>query len=449
MASWFDDQKGETALIIGGGEGLARRIRSRFRHVVAADPSRSLDAAPRAKAFKEGEVLFVQGRDAQPDQLPNSCDLIVLAFHIAQQDDPPTFLQKWVSLLSHQGKLVLLEWSPARDRFSKNQHLHRELLETLEAQKRMRRSVSRDLVKWMQVVGLVHVRQLTEPTPSFFSEADTRLLAAEGLSELMATGLGKGNLAERLREKRQVECGPVLIVHGIHKTRPDLSQGEELADPEESSDRKVTDKAVNPVRKEHDTPLSSLLAGVLEGYVSEPHEKAKLLLNMYGSKALTQIRDASLLAKDGKLPIEEAERLIRMFALSHRLFVDSTDLEIHGPEDAYQYLAPEMAHLTREHFRGLYLNVKGGLVVDEVISIGTLTSSLVHPREVFGPAIEKHCHSLLIAHNHPSGDPTPSLEDIQLTRELAEAGRLLNIELLDHIVIGRDSYVSLKEKRHF
>ncbi|MBS1262664.1 MAG: hypothetical protein MAG453_02024 [Calditrichaeota bacterium] len=107
-----------------------------------------------------------------------------------------------------------------------------------------------------------------------------------------------------------------------------------------------------------------------------------------------------------------------------------------------------MANLTREHFRGLYLNVKGRIVADEVISIGTLTSSLVHPCEVFGPAIERHCHSVLIAHNHPSGDPNPSHEDIHLTRELAEAGRLLNIELLDHIVIGGDGYVSLKEQRY-
>ena len=82
----------------------------------------------------------------------------------------------------------------------------------------------------------------------------------------------------------------------------------------------------------------------------------------------------------------------------------------------------------------------------EEISIGSLNTSLVHPREVFRPAIRKACASVILIHNHPSGDPTPSSEDIAVTRRLYEAGRLLGIEVLDHVVIGDGRFVSFREK---
>jgi DNA repair protein RadC len=448
MTSWFEQLQGETALVIGGGDGLARLIRTRFRRVVAADLTRSLDAPPRTRVLKEGDVLFVQGIDAQPDHLPHGCDLIILAFSLPRRDNPAEFLSDWVKLLNHRGKLVLLEWSPAGDRYSPEQRLHLELLETLESKHEQSRITSRDLIHLMQKAGLIHVRQFTDAIPAYFNEADARLLAADGLSELRAVEMVESDLADRIREQRRVQPGPVLIVHGIYKAQVEKLV-EELAEPEVGEGQSISKTDALQDRIEQDTSLIELLAGVLQSTVENPHSVAERLLRAHGRKGLVSIRDAKELARENKLPIDVAEQLIRIFALGRRLFSESTELEIHGPEDAYHYLAPEMAHLTREHFRGLYLNVKGGLVVDEVISIGTLTSALVHPREVFGPAVEKHCHSVLIAHNHPSGDPTPSSEDIRLTRELAEAGRLLNIELLDHIIIGHDSYSSLKQLRHF
>ncbi len=449
MASWFEKQEGETALVVGGGEGLARLIRSRFRRVVAADPTHTLDAPPRARMLKEGEVLFVQGRDAQPDHLPHGCDLIVLVFHLARHDNPAEFIGTWARLLNNRGKLVLVEWSPSNDRYSEEQQIHLRLLETLEAQHSLKRVNSRDLVHWMQEAGLIHVRQFTDEVPSYFSEADARLLAAEGLSELRSLEMADSELAERLRQQRRIDPGPVLIVHGIHKAPVELRETHVRDNLEIDVDSEsIPREELAPVF-DHDSSLVELLARVLHGWVDEPHVIAERLLRTHGRKGLVSMRDAKSFARENGIPVDDAERLIQIFALGRRLFADSADLEIHGPEDAYQYLGPEMSQLTREHFRGLYLNVKGGLVVDEVISIGTLTSSLVHPREVFGPAVEKHCHSVLIAHNHPSGDPTPSPEDIRITRELAEAGRLLNIELLDHIIIGTDGYISLKQERHF
>ena len=119
---------------------------------------------------------------------------------------------------------------------------------------------------------------------------------------------------------------------------------------------------------------------------------------------------------------------------------------IRGPEDVYIYLE-DMRKLKKEQFRGLYLNARNKVIHDEVISIGTLTANLVHPREVFQPAIEYLACGVIIAHNHPSGDPEPSEDDLEITRKLATVGKTMDIELLDHIIIGKNKYVSLKEKK--
>ena len=114
------------------------------------------------------------------------------------------------------------------------------------------------------------------------------------------------------------------------------------------------------------------------------------------------------------------------------------------PDEAYQLLK-EMSELRKEHFRALYLDGRRRLIHTETVSVGTLTSTLVHPREVFQPAIACSAASLLVAHNHPSGDPDPSPEDLALTRRLRDAGRLLGIDLVDHLIIGRGRFISLKQ----
>jgi len=100
----------------------------------------------------------------------------------------------------------------------------------------------------------------------------------------------------------------------------------------------------------------------------------------------------------------------------------------------------------REHFKVAYLTVRRAVLRVDTISVGSLTASLVHPREVFRPAIAIAAAGVILAHNHPSGDPEPSADDIALTRRLASAGALLGIEVLDHLVIGFDRFVSLKDR---
>lgn len=119
---------------------------------------------------------------------------------------------------------------------------------------------------------------------------------------------------------------------------------------------------------------------------------------------------------------------------------------VSSPGDAAGLVMEEMRHYLREHFRVVLLDTKNKVLGIEEISIGSLNTSLVHPREVFRPAVKKACASVILVHNHPSGDPTPSREDLDVTRRLCEAGRLVGIEVIDHIVIGDGRFVSFREK---
>ncbi len=119
---------------------------------------------------------------------------------------------------------------------------------------------------------------------------------------------------------------------------------------------------------------------------------------------------------------------------------------VRGGEDVYHYLAPRLAHLRCECFYVLYLDTKGRLLHEQEVSRGTLSSSLVHPREVFAPALLRRAAAIVVAHNHPSGDPEPSADDRTTTRRLQRAGRLLGIELLDHVVVGAGRFTSFLEQ---
>lgn len=120
---------------------------------------------------------------------------------------------------------------------------------------------------------------------------------------------------------------------------------------------------------------------------------------------------------------------------------------IHAPEDALPHLQ-WMAREGREHFHVLYLDSRRRLISSATTSIGTLEASLVHPREVFGPALQQHASSILVAHNHPSGDPEPSPEDLALTNRLDRAARLLGIRLVDHLIVAGTDWISLRQRQN-
>lgn len=119
---------------------------------------------------------------------------------------------------------------------------------------------------------------------------------------------------------------------------------------------------------------------------------------------------------------------------------------IRSPEDGANYCMEEMRFLSQEHFVCLYLNTKNQVLHKRTVFIGSLNASIVHPREVFKEAFRRSAASIICLHNHPSGDPSPSREDIEVTKRLVECGKIMGIEVLDHIIIGEQKYVSLKEK---
>ena len=116
------------------------------------------------------------------------------------------------------------------------------------------------------------------------------------------------------------------------------------------------------------------------------------------------------------------------------------------PKDVHDLLGPEMSKLAQEQLRVLLLNTRNVVVGQRVIYQGNISSAIIRHAEVLRPAVLEAVPSIIVSHNHPSGDPTPSPEDVRVTKDLAKAAKLLDIELLDHIVIGEKSFVSLKEK---
>lgn len=144
----------------------------------------------------------------------------------------------------------------------------------------------------------------------------------------------------------------------------------------------------------------------------------------------------------------KATQLLALAEISKRFksFQSGDQYKISQPRDAAELIMESMRYLKQECLKVIMLNTKNIVITIKDISIGSLNSSIVHPREVFCEAIKRSSASIIISHNHPSGDPTPSSEDISLTQRIKECGKLIGIELLDHIIIGNGSYVSLKEK---
>ena len=144
----------------------------------------------------------------------------------------------------------------------------------------------------------------------------------------------------------------------------------------------------------------------------------------------------------------KAAQMLALVEISKRFrsFQSGEEIRISKPVDVANIVMENMRYMKKECLRVIMLNTKNIIISMKDISIGSLNSSIVHPREVFTEAIKKSSACIIICHNHPSGDPTPSSEDINITYRLKECGNLLGIELVDHIIIGEGTYISLKEK---
>lgn len=162
--------------------------------------------------------------------------------------------------------------------------------------------------------------------------------------------------------------------------------------------------------------------------------------------ALADVTEEELLSVKG-IGIARVRQILSTVQLVQEFTapVDESPL-IRSPKDVYELLGMELRYAPKELFVCLFLNTKNCVISKEVISIGTLNASLVHPREVFRAAIKRNSASIICCHNHPSGNPEPSIEDVKITKRLISAGDLIGIDLLDHIIIGGHRYLSLKEQ---
>lgn len=177
-------------------------------------------------------------------------------------------------------------------------------------------------------------------------------------------------------------------------------------------------------------------------------ELAKKVLYSYDD--LKELSDTSIkdLMRIKGIGQAKAIELLAAIELGKRVVKSNfiQNVRLQSPEEIYRYLKSELEMKTQEHFVALFLNTKGGLIKKETLFIGSLNSSLVHPREIFKHAVINSAAAMVICHNHPSGDPTPSKADIDITKLLHKNSMMMDIELLDHLIIGKDRYFSFKQK---
>jgi len=194
--------------------------------------------------------------------------------------------------------------------------------------------------------------------------------------------------------------------------------------------------------------LAELVATILgvgtrkEGVLAMAHR----IVKEYGEKAIAAEADAQQMAEVLDIPLVKACQIVAAFELGRRFFASQAGKAVYvrDARQAYEYLK-SIGYSPKEQLRGLYLNSRYEVIHDEIISVGSLTANIVHPREVFRPALENGAVAIIIAHNHPSGSLEPTREDIAVTAQLTAAGKLLGIDLLDHLIITENEFMRIME----
>ncbi len=174
-------------------------------------------------------------------------------------------------------------------------------------------------------------------------------------------------------------------------------------------------------------------------------DMSKRIIREYGTSAISNQNNPKDVSDDLDVPLQKACQIIACVEIGKRLFKknDMGLKVIRNARDAYDHLV-DMKNLSKEQLCGLYLDTHNRVIHQEIISIGTINTNIVHPREVFKPALEYGAVAVVLAHNHPSGVPEPSAADIEVTKQLIEAGRIVGIHLMDHLVIGKEGFTTVQ-----
>lgn len=187
---------------------------------------------------------------------------------------------------------------------------------------------------------------------------------------------------------------------------------------------------------------------LFDAQTTETLERARQLFEAIGGwPGLHQVSVDELVGQYGMTKVR-CTRIKAAFEVGRRLLLQREPRpSIASPEDVARLLLAEMSSLEQEHLRVVVLDTKNRLLAIDTIYIGTINCSSVRICEVFKASIRRNAAAMIVAHNHPSGDPTPSPEDVAVTRQIIEAGKLLGVDVLDHLVIGQGRWVSLRERR--
>ncbi len=205
------------------------------------------------------------------------------------------------------------------------------------------------------------------------------------------------------------------------------------------------------LKKEGVSKLSNaeLLAVVLGrgNYKENAIDISNRVLNSYNFDKMSDLSFHELKEEfKNQVPAMKIRAMYEIFKRTNKLKKVGNRIKIKTAEDVFNYFVDKLQDKKKEHFYALYLDTKNQIIDEQEVSVGILNASLIHPREVFNPAIKASANSLILVHNHPSGDNSPSKEDETVTKMLYNAGDLLGIKVLDHVIIGKDSFTSLKEK---
>lgn len=193
---------------------------------------------------------------------------------------------------------------------------------------------------------------------------------------------------------------------------------------------------------------SELLAIIL-GTGNKKEDVLTLSNNILQKSDLKKLSRTSISALEKNLGIGKAKstQIAACFELGRRLNQSKKDItQIKKAKDVADLLIPEMQALDKEHLKVIFLNTRHSIIKVETVFIGTLNESTIHPREIFQRALEERAAAIILVHNHPSGDPTPSESDIETTHAIIKAGNTLDIQVLDHIILADTKYLSLREK---
>jgi DNA repair protein RadC len=168
------------------------------------------------------------------------------------------------------------------------------------------------------------------------------------------------------------------------------------------------------------------------------------IMNEYGKQSIMHARNPKKLAEDAGIPLGKATQIVAVAELGRRFFQKNSASAptIRTAQEVFDYVR-DMCELSKEHLRGIYLNAHYKVIHEETISIGTVDANIIHPREVFKPAIEYSAAAVILVHNHPSGSVEPSESDKEVTKQLVTAGTILGIDLVDHVIVTKDAFASI------